>query len=207
MYESDVFDADFPVRWYLSWFAYDYSLETDRVECELTWIPDGIIWDFVDWGNPIIPNSPNPDAYDTGCVYAATAPLLTDAGIQIYYGGGNDRHWTWRDSFLCLAWLRQDGWTGYTPVDSAQSAVIVTNPVDCGSGLSLTADAAAGSVAVSVVGGDGMMQAQSMPISDDVTDYEVTFDGLGLAAFVGQPVQVQFELRSAKLYSFNMRAP
>ena len=67
-------------------------LAEDRVDCELTWSPDALTWERIDPGTPIIPNGAPGDC-DWGCVYAATASIVGDDGIRVYYGGSDGQQW------------------------------------------------------------------------------------------------------------------
>ena len=175
----------------------------DRVQCELAWSPDTVRWERINPGTPLIPNGSTAGDYDWGCLYAAQAPVVLEDEIRIYYGGFNGTHGRWRDGSLCLATLRPDGWAGYEPVDSAHSGTVVTTPTEAGGELSLTADAAGGSVLVTVVNGDGSEVATSTPIEENVTNHPVTFAASDqLVQLSGRRVRLRFDLHNAKLYSF-----
>ena len=181
-------------------------LSKERVHCELAWSPDTIRWERIDPGTPLIANAETEGDYDWGCVYAALAPVRTDEGIRVYYAGSNGPHRYWRDGFLCLATLRHDGWAGYQPVDAEQMATLVTRPVNWQGKLQLSADAAGGSVPVSVLDGASETLARSEAVTGEVTDEPVIFSTGAPEAMVGQPVQLRFELDRAKLYSFVLTA-
>ena len=54
--------------------------------------------------------------------------------------------------------------------------------------------------------GGGKVLAEGQPITEDVTDREVTStEPVRLARLAGQPVRLRFALRNAKLYSFALR--
>ena len=178
-------------------------LSEERVHCELAWSPDTIRWERIEPGTPFIANSSSEGDYDWGCVYAALSPVVREDEIRIYYAGSNGQHRYWRDGFLCLATLRHDGWAGYQPVDSAQAGMVLTKPLDWPGGLQLCADAAGGSVKVSVLDGAGQVVAQSVAVTGDVTDQQVIFSSSRqLESLTGQLVRLKFELDKAKLYSF-----
>ena len=178
-------------------------LSEERVHCELAWSPDSIRWERIDPGTPFIPNAAVKGQYDWGCVYAADAPVVMKDRIRIYYAGSNGHHRYWRDGFLCLATLRPDGWAGYVPVDSDRKGVVVTSPLTWRGRLHLTADAAGGSVQVTVLDDQGEILAEAQPLSGEVTDGEVTAETPGsLADLEGRPVALKFVLDQAKLYSF-----
>jgi len=178
-------------------------LSEDRVHCELAWSPDTLRWERISPGTPFIPNSSIQGDYDWGCVYAADAPIVMKDGIRIYYAGSNGMHRYWRDGFLCLATLRPDGWAGYEPIDPGQVGTVLTRPLKWRGKLHLTADAAGGSVQVTVIGRRGKVLAEGRPISGDVTDQEVPpASPAQLTRLAGQSVRLKFPLHNAKLYSF-----
>jgi len=185
-------------------FAMIFNTRKDRTDCELAWSPDTIEWHRIQPGTPLIANSEKKGEYDWGCVYAGVAPVLLKDKIRIYYGASNGPHTDWRDSFLCLATLRRDGWAGYEPAKQDRPATIMTHPVICaGKALRVTADAAGGAVRVAVLDAKGNLLARSKPIAGDITDAEVSFEqGNILSSFVDQPIRLKFELKEAKLYSF-----
>ena len=178
-------------------------LSEERVHCELAWSPDTIRWERISPGTPFIPNSPIKGHYDWGCVYGADAPVVTKDGIRIYYAGSNGRHRYWRDGFLCLATLRPDGWAGYELVDPGQVGVVVTKPLTWQGRLHLTADAARGSVQVTVMDSRGKALAVGQPVQGEVTEQEVLSGSPGqMAGLEGRSVRLKFALHRAKLYSF-----
>lgn len=182
-----------------------YDKEQDRTFCELAWSPDTRVWHRVRPGTPFIPNGGREGDYDWGCVYSAQ-PLLLEDEIRLYYGGSNARHFAWREGCLALATLRRDRWAGYRTGSPDQPGSVTTNAVLCrGAKLTLSADAAQGSVRVSVLGSDGNPVAVSEPVKGDVTDHPVPFpeaDRLKLEGLVGKPVRLRFELEAATLYAF-----
>ena len=177
-------------------------LKEDRVHCELAWSPDTVDWHRVDPGTPLVPNSETEGDYDWGCVYGANAPIATKESIWIYYGGSNGRHRSWRDSFLCLATLRPDGWAGYEPVNARKTAVVVTRPRACRGQVHLTADAAGGLVQINALDDDGTVLAEGQPIAEDVTDRRVQWANPDQeTACAGRSVRLSFRIQRAKVYS------
>jgi hypothetical protein len=125
-----------------------------------------------------------------------------DGELRIYYGGSNGKHTGWRDGFLCLATLRPDGWAGYETTGD-QPGKIITTAIDvAGSTLRLSADIAeGGSIRVAVIGDPDRTLAACRPVTEDVTDGGIAWDGAKLLG-AGR-VALQFELKNAKLYSFS----
>jgi hypothetical protein len=105
-----------------------YHLGKDRsVDCELAWSPDGLQWQRVAPGVPLIPRGPE-GSYDSECIYAMAGPPITRDGKHlIFYGGDDFPHTGWKRHCLpCLATLREDGFAGYEPVEAAKPAVLTT---------------------------------------------------------------------------------
>jgi hypothetical protein len=181
-------------------------LSEERVHCELAWSPDTIRWERISPGTPFIANALVKGQYDWGCVYAADAPVVMKDRIRIYYAGSNGHHRYWRDGFLCLATLRPDGWAGYEPVDPSRKGILVTRPLTWQGRLHLTADAAGGSVQVTVTDGQGKVLAVARPLGGEVTDGEVMAETPGgMADLEGRSVVLKFALDQAKLYSFTFK--
>lgn len=108
-----------------------YHLGRGRtVDCELVWSPDGLTWQRVAPGMPLIPRGAK-GSYDSECVYAMAGPPITRDGQHlIFYGGDDFPHTGWKRHCLpCLASLREDGFAGYEAVEAAQDAKVITRPL------------------------------------------------------------------------------
>jgi hypothetical protein len=175
----------------------------NSVDCELTWSPDTVKWQRVNPGTPLIPRGPK-GSYDAGCIYGpAGGPVLKDGKLWILYGGSEVFHvGTKRHCLPCWAYLRPDGFAGYEPAQAGEKGVIVTPPVRCtGEPLRVSTDAKGGSLRVQVFAKGFEL---SRPITADVTDEEVKWDGSKrFSSLKGSTVRLQFELRAATLYSFS----
>jgi hypothetical protein len=183
-----------------------FQPKTDRSHTELAWSSDTVHWHRIDPGTPLIPTSPNRDAYDWGCVYAAACPIVRDDEIRIYYGASNGPHTDWRDGFFALATLRPDGFAGYEPLDRDKMAVIETTPLEAEmETLRITADATGGSICVAVIDSAGRELATSQPITDSVTDRSVVFLSGFRPTRQGNSIRLRFQLRAAKLYAFSLQ--
>jgi hypothetical protein len=128
---------------------------------------------------------------------------VREGEIRLYYCGSDDTHTGWRKGAFALARLRPDGFAGYEPVDGSQAAVVVTRPIRCeGRPLRVSADAAGGSLQVTVLDARGAELGVSRPIRANVTDAAVEWDQPGFAAWLkGRSVSLRFEFRSAKIYA------
>ena len=195
-----------------------FNSDNDRVHTELAWSPDTVKWYRINPGTPLIPNGDEKDDYDWGCIYTAHAIFLKDE-IRIYYMGDANTHYSWRDSGLCLATLRPDGFVGYEPYSDNTSALITTKPVICaGKSLCVSVDVRyGGSVQVESYDERSQKLASSEPITSqpakweweyetntEITDGVVTWkDGWDLSVMGDKKVQLKFELNKATLYSFS----
>jgi hypothetical protein len=115
---------------YLSYVMMYHLGKGRTVDCELAWSPDGLQWQRVTPGVPLIPRG-SPGSYDSECIYAMAGPLITREGKHlIFYGGDDFPHTGWKRHCLpCLATLREDGFAGYEPVETGKSAVLTTKPL------------------------------------------------------------------------------
>jgi hypothetical protein len=182
-----------------------FNTKTDRVQCELAWSPDTIHWNRIDEGTPLIPCSETRGDYDWGTVYAAAYPVFLEKEIRLYYGAGNGPHTNWRDGSLALATLRPDGFAGIRSTQDDTPGTIVTQEVICtGKHLRIAADAQGGSIRVEVLDAAGLNLGQCVPMVTDVTAGPIHWAAQAdLAAFVGKPIRLKFELCRATLYAFD----
>ena len=135
----------------------------------------------------------------------ASFPIPREYGIRIYYGSCNAGHFDWRDGFLCLATLRPDRFAGYEPKEIARPAVVVTRPMIVGADLRITADAQGGSITIALLDEAGRTLLASRPVTKNVTGEPVSWsDGGMLEKFTGQTARLRFEIKRAKLYSFEL---
>jgi len=180
------------------------NTDSDTVDCELAWSPDTVRWGRVCPGRSLIPRGLK-GSYDWGCIYAAAYPVVLKDEIRIYYGGNNGKHTSWRDGFFCLARLRPDGFACMEPESPKAVGTILTRAVACvGKNLRVSADAAGGSLRVGVVGAKGLGLEDCEPVVANVTNGLVTWKGRpDLSELVGKPIQLRFELKAARLYTFS----
>jgi hypothetical protein len=183
----------------------DRNPVTDTVDCELAWSPDTVHWERVCPGTPLIPRGPKGESPDWGCVWGCAYPMLRDGVLRIYYGGNNGYHTNWRDGFLCLAYLRPDGFAGMEPEKPRGSGSIITRPLEIRSdALRLSADAKDGSVAIAALDENGRNLAESVPVRADVSDAVVVWNKGSFGSLMGRTVRLRFDLNAARLYSFNL---
>lgn len=177
-----------------------FNTATDTVWCELAWSPDTISWERVDVDQPLIPLGDG-KSYDSGCIYAAANPIVTENGILMYYGSSNGPHTGWRDGFFCLSRLRSDGFAGLAA--NSQKGTVVTKPIEVTTAdMRLNVEAPAGSVRVGVLESGSFSLENFVPITGDHVSATCAWRGSNLASLVGKKVQFVFEMQSAKSYSF-----
>ena len=158
-----------------------FDTKRNVVDCELAWSPDTVRWERLCPGTPLIPRGPE-GSHDHGCIYGAAYPIERNGEVILYYGGNDHGHDGPRKGFFCRARLRQDG---FVALLSEGAAEVVTKPLPCsGRKLRVAAD---GDVRVSLVGSAFSANAGA--------DIDVT-------KFKGKNVQLRFELRDARLYTF-----
>lgn len=179
-----------------------YNLGKGRtVDCELAWSPDGIRWQRVAPGTPFIPRGAQ-GSYDSQCIYAQAGPATAQDGqLLIYYGGSDVPHLGWkRHCLLSLARLRVDGFAGYENIASAVPAVLTSRLIRIvRDRITLSADAAEGSVRVELLDEQNRVLASSAPVRGEVTDEPVALD---LAPYAGRVGRLRFTLDRARLYAF-----
>jgi hypothetical protein len=180
-----------------------FDTQADTVDCELARSYDAMRWERACPGRSLIPRG-DEGSFDSGCIYAAAYPISLDGQLRLYYGGSDGPHSGWRAGALGLAYLRQDGFAGLEASRDVPGAV-TTVPLSCdGALLRVSADVGrGGALRVGVVDADGFTLGECQPITADVTDGIVKWgDGRDLNVLRGERVRLQFELRSAKLYSW-----
>ena len=186
-------------------FLMVYNVGTDRtVDCELAWSPDSLHWRRVLPGTPLIPRG-LADSYDGGCIYAqAGPPILSGGRLFVFYGGSTAVHRGWKRHCLpCLAYLRPDGFAAYEPASPDAVGTLITRPLrGVGLPLQLSADAAGGAIRIVVLDEQDRELAASRPMTTDVTDGLVEWDGdEAFEAPQERAFRLRLELRRARLYA------
>ncbi|MDB6092841.1 MAG: hypothetical protein JWM32_403 [Verrucomicrobia bacterium] len=187
------------------------NLKSDRVQCELAWSPDTVLWQRIDPGHALIANSTKAGDYDWGCIYAGTGPVITNDEIRLYYGASNGPHTNWRDGFLALATVRPDRFAGYAA--SKEPGSIVTQPVIVtGTELLVNVEAPAGEIGVEVMDEWGApleaFSGREIVGRSGVDEIHLAMrwkNRADLSDLKGRAVRFKFKLRNAKLYSFQFR--
>jgi hypothetical protein len=212
---------------------YDARRETgasDRVEVQLAISRDGIKW-HRPWRTALIsPGSPSLDA--SGQIWPLATPIIRDGEIWLYYLSSPETHLGRRNppnyqsdtekpfyktprpntSVVARAIWRIDRLV--TAEAGANGGWIVTPPIRFrGKRLIVNADCgASGSLRVGPErpNGDpirGYSSAEAIPIQGNGPALPVSWNRSGnLGQLAGQPVRLGFELKGAKLYSFQFAA-
>jgi hypothetical protein len=191
-------------------FVMVMNQQTDRVQCELAWSPDTVLWRRIDAGRPLIANAPHPGAYDWGCVYAGSGPVVRGEEIQIFYGASDGPHTGWRAGCLAMATVARGRFAGYVAAER-EGAVTTTPFRPEGPTLTVNAAAATGEVRVEVLAADGsplpgFSGAEAAVLRGDGLDQAVTWAAhADLASLGGRPIRLRFQLRAATVYAFTVR--
>ncbi len=194
-----------------------YNVGRDRtVDCELAWSPDSIRWQRLFPGQPLIPRGEE-GACDSKCIYAqANPPIVREGRMWIYYGGDDFEHTGWKRHCLpCLATLRVDGFAGYRHAGQIQAngplpaGRIVTHPLRISAdSLTVSADAAGGTLCVQVLDDAQRIVATSEPIEGNVDSHAVRWkEEFDFATLRDRVVHLIFRLDRATLYAFRGLRP
>lgn len=189
---------------YLGLVAIHAQPPIDRVWTELAWSVDSKQWNRISPGKPLIPCSEKVLDYDYGCVYACAHPVFLPNEIRLYYGGSDYHHYGWRTGNLSLATLRPDGFAGYEQKSKPDPAMILTEGISAGSpNLRVSVDVQPqGELKVTVLDMQDRPLSKAVSIRQTVTDKAIKLNLPDSAAANRKAIKLQFELKSAKLYSF-----
>ena len=102
---------------------------------------------------------------------------------------------------ICLAVLRRDG---FISLDAGEGmGWVLTRPFSVpGSTLWVNADALEGELRIEVIDAGGRVAARTVAVLGDQPGVEVAWQEGDIADRQGKTVQLRFELRQARLYSF-----
>jgi hypothetical protein len=183
--------------------VYHAGPKSGRSEMELTFSRDGLNWHRAAHGEPFIPRGPE-GSWDGGFgTVPGSAPLAVGEELWFYYGYNDGTHHNRGKSAIGLAKLRRDG---FVSMDAAATGGTVrTKPFAlAGAGVVINVKAA-GSVTVRLLDEGGKMLAQSESFTGDTCDHPVTWRAAPpWRKLAGQRVKLEFELRDAALYAFEV---
>jgi hypothetical protein len=165
--------------------------------------------DLVHWNrmkHPWLPHSPeNPDATDHAVAWVADVITVGDKEF-IYYGGYSGGHKNFDDRTINLARLRKDG---FLSRDAGREGGRLLTKVLRMKGGKLTVNAnVSGVLRLRVLDPSGKPLAgfgegETEPIRGDAIDHAVKAKG-DLANLAGRPVRLEFFLRDAEFYGFEL---
>jgi len=178
-----------------------YSRGTDKAWTELAYSTDTKKWKRISPGVALIPNSEKVLDYDYGCVYACANPVFLKNEIRLYYGASDYLHFGWRNGSLCLASLRPDGFAGFEQIELETISRIKTKLINIeNNNIQVTTDIDDdGWLLVKVYDSNGVKILTSEKIVTTTTDGLLSFgEKIGI-----NEIQLEFEFKKAKLYSFS----
>ena len=180
-----------------------------QVHTELAWSPDTRDWRRIDEGTPFIANSEATDGCDHGMIYAS-APVVLDKEIRIYYAGVAEKHLVpeWRTTSLNLATVGRDRFAGYECKDPQRVGVVTTKPFQLtGDVLKITADVQEGGeirvAAIDALGNPipGFAFADCDAVTESVTDRAIKWGDKDLSHLGHGKMALRFQLNRAKIFS------
>ncbi|MFC1550891.1 hypothetical protein ACFL46_06335, partial [Candidatus Neomarinimicrobiota bacterium] len=165
--------------------------------------------DLVNWNRmkePWLPRSnENPEAADHAVAWVADVITVGDEEF-IYYGGYSDGHKSYDDRTINLAHLRKDGFVSRDAGKKEGRLLTKILRLDAGD-LTINANVS-GILQMRVLEPSGKPlkgfgKNEIELISGDATNHRVKTKG-NLASLAGKPVRLEFFLRDAKLYGFEL---
>lgn len=191
---------------YVGFPALYNSGSDQRTNSELAWSADGTTWHRILPGTHFIPHGGAAD-FDGGIIYSQANPLiLHDGAMRIYYGGGRaEKPKDWKG--VCeigLAYLRPDGFAGYTVRNGGRKGTLTTNPLSLtGHPVQVTADVSErGALRIEALQDDGAVIARSRWIEQGGTDMPLEWEaGSETVERAGRRVRFRAELSNATLYA------
>lgn len=168
---------------------------------------DGLEWHRMKDRSPVIPSG---ETFDRSIMNVATAPLIVDDEIWLYYTAINTTHGgpvPPKKISIGLAKWRLDG---FVSLDAGEKeGVVETVPISNRSGqLFINADAAKGQVKVEVLDAEGKVLPgyaadDCVPIRSDAVDQEIRWRDHGELP-QGAPFRLRFLVQHASLYSYTI---
>lgn len=145
-------------------------------------------------------------AYDCGCIYAS-APIVIDDQIFLYYGGSNGTHNGFRESSLNLATLPLDRWAGYCAGPSLGYITTTALVLDQHTFSLNVATSETGSIRAALLTEtgsalNGFEFDDCAPITGDGLRLSISWSR-ELAELPNAPVRLRFELRDATVFAIN----
>ncbi len=201
--------------------AYHSSTGNHPIDLQLITSRDGIHWERAGNRGAFIPNGPE-GSYDHGYHHEFSNPPIR-FGDELFfyyastpYGKAVPIDYE-RDSRICLAKLRVDGFASLNPNGKNEQSYVITRPLDfTGQDLYLNANAKGGDISVEILHGDqdndfqpipGFTLQECTPVNGDGLEQKIRWKKQkDLSSIVGKRVRLKFYLNDkASLYSFSIR--
>ena len=177
------------------------------IDVQLVHSRDGRAWHRCEDRSPVIPNGPH--AYDAGCILGViNGPVVVGDQLWLYYTAITTTHGGYvpkKEITIALAKWRLDGFVSLQA--GRDGGVVETVPLQfSGSRLQVNADAAGGSLTVSLLDGaakplPGYGHDDCLPLCGDSVRHVVRWKERDRLPADG-PLRLQFRLKNAKLFSF-----
>ncbi len=180
-------------------------------------------WDRLGNREPFIPLG-EPNEWDSGMLFTASAPVRVGDELWIYYGGSNMSHGDdvhslppeevearGKGTAIGLAKLRLDG---FVSLDADETGgFMITKPLTFeDSRLEINADADGGEIQIELLDGEtdkvlpGFDKEVFETFRGDSVEHEAIWrDSPGPDRLTGRPVRLKFYLRKARLFAFRFR--
>lgn len=180
----------------------------DTVDVSLAYSRDLEQFDYTAGGEPLIPRGEGsyPDGeFDAGCVYAS-APVITEDRILIYYIGGNGLHTGFRESGFGVGYLERDKYAFLEPRRAEEPGIVLTRPFKMfGGDVSvLTEVDEGGSIEYELVDNRSLKPIEGFGGNADRVITESGWNMLNFTAdpseYPVNPVSLRFTLKNARVF-------
>jgi hypothetical protein len=169
---------------------------------------DGLTWRRD--RTPFLPRNPEPGSWDHAMAWMSAAVPVGDE-VYFYYGGYARGHKiaAATERQIGLARMKKDRYSAIIPERPDREGRLRTPPfVLPGDRLTINADASRGRIDIRLLDSAGTDASAARPITADVFASEVRWPGASsspLTALRGRPVRLEFRVRAAALYGFDVR--
>ncbi|MBL9215334.1 MAG: hypothetical protein JNG83_07655 [Opitutaceae bacterium] len=185
---------------------------TGRMPIELAVSRDGLDWQRPFRAVDFIGLSPEPDRFDSGCLWTNATPVVLEDEIRFYYGGYSGR-WNGdllrRPSGIGLGTIPRDRFAGVRPI--GEVGQVTFRPLDLGGRETLTVNAAvAGRLRVEVLdergyGLPGFTRDDAVPVTGDALRHAVRWKEKTLRDLPAGRKMLRVHLEDAELFAVSLR--
>lgn len=174
----------------------------------LAWTRDGETWQRDRHTDPFLQPDPKVGSWDHAMAWVSSAVPVGEE-VFLYYGGYRWGHKYLKgdDRQVGLVKIKRDRYVARRAGDAAGKVRTPVVSLDGGK-MTLNADASAGEIRVQICDAKGMPLpgytfADCTPIKGDSLNAAVQWKG-SLASIKGQPVRLEFSIRNASLFAFDL---